>query len=162
VLQSLAILALKQGDLTSARAHIEESLDLTPNVERDARASHASLNLLGLLELFDGNIPTARDVYRELLVVAHRLGVQPFIAYAFLGLGFCAGALGDFSRAIRIHGAADQLFERIGERLEPDLEAYRQHEHRRLRRMVAEDFEALYLEGRGLATRDTIVLAMNE
>jgi len=163
VLQSLAIRALKDGSLEAARSHINESLDLGREMTKDGRAMHASIQLLGLVELLDGNIPAAHDAYAELLLVANRLGTRPFVAYALLGLGFCASATGDFHRSAILHGAADALFERLGEALDTSLLALRSRDHRQLRRTMGERaFDSDHRTGAQLAPGGAIALALED
>ena len=162
VLQSLAMVALKEGDFGGARANIEMSLHLRRVMHRDA-GFHASLNLLGIVELLDGDIPAAREAFGDLLMVARHLGARPFIGFAHLGLAFCATATGDFSRAVLLHGAADSLFESLGEALDVDLEAYRQHDHRLLRRSLGDtEFDSAYKSGRSLTPEEAVSLAISE
>ena len=160
VLQNLAIRELKDGNLVAARARTNESLDLSR--EMDDR-SYGALILLGLVELLDGNAPAAFRAYCELLTVARRGGFKSAIAYALLGIGFCATAADDPHRAAMLHGTADALFETLGEALDPDLQNFRNGDHRQLRLTMGDSaFEADYRAGRELAPQSAIEFAMQE
>jgi len=160
-LQNLAVLALRQGDRAAARTHINESLRLRRELHREGRAFHASLYHLGLTELLDDNASAAFDAFRELLTVARLMGTRPWVAYAFLGLGFCASSTGDYHRAASLHGAADALFESIGESLDPDLNALRNLDHLRLHRLLGDmEFDSIYADGRGLSPSEAIAFAL--
>jgi predicted ATPase/class 3 adenylate cyclase/DNA-binding winged helix-turn-helix (wHTH) protein len=163
-LQNLAVLAIRQGDLAAARMHINETLRLRREMHRNGRVLHASLYHLGLVELLDGNTSAAHDAFDELLMVSRQMGTQPWVAYAFLGLAFCASSTGDYDRAAALHGAADDLFDHLGESLDPDLQGLRDRDHQRLRtRHLGDDqFAIYYEEGRGLKPREAVSLAMQE
>ena len=161
VLQSLAIRELKEGNLIGARAYVNESLNLGQEMSSDGRAIHATLQLLGLVELLSGDTSAAYGAYRELLTEARRLGTQPFVAYAFLGIGFCASSTGDGRRAVMLHGAADALFERLGDALDRDLQRLRKRDHSHLRRTMGDAaFDTAYEAGRQLTSHGAIELAM--
>jgi hypothetical protein len=160
VLQSLAIRELKDGNLVAARARTNESLDLSREM---ADPSYGALILLGLVELLDGNAPAASRAYRELLAIARRGGFKTAVGYALLGMGFCATLADDPRRAAKLHGAADALFETLGEALDPDLLNFRNGDHRLLRRTMGDEaFEADYQVGRNLASQSVFDLAMQE
>jgi hypothetical protein len=158
VLQSLGMRELKDGNLAAARVWLHDSLDLGRDLPE--RPSYGTL-LLGLVELLDGHVSTAFGAFRELLMAARHQRNQPFTAYSFLGMGLCATAAGDPHRAARLHGAADALFERLGEGLDPDLLGLRNSDHRQLRRSMDDDvFEAEYQAGRNLGTEKAVELTV--
>ena len=161
VVQSLAIRELKDGNLELARDRINESFDLLGRELPEP--SYGTLTLLGLVELLDGNSTAAFRVYRQLLAASRHGGSKPYTGFAFLGLGFCATMTDNPQRAARLHGAADALFERLGEALDPDLLSFRDGDHRRLRRTMGNSaFEAEYQSGRNLPLQSAIELAMQE
>ncbi len=161
VLQSLAIRELKVGSPVAAKAYIDESLKIDEEMSVDGRAFHASLQLLGLVELLNGDSSAAFAAYSELLTMARRLGTRPFVAYAFLGMAFCATSIGDADRAALLHGAADALFESLGETLDLDLQRFQMGDHRHLRRTMGNNvFDSGYEAGRRLSSRDAIELAL--
>jgi hypothetical protein len=62
-----------------------------------------------------------------------------------------------------LHGAADALFERLGEALEPDLRELRISDHRQLRHTMGDStFETDYQAGRNLTSQSAIDLVMRE
>jgi tetratricopeptide (TPR) repeat protein len=162
--QNLAVLAIRQGDLVAARTHINEALRLRREMHRNGRVLHASLYHLGLVELLDRNVSAARDAFEELLIVSRQMGTRPWVAYSLLGLAFCASSTGDYERAAGLHGAADVLFEDLGEALDPDLQSLRDRDLGRLRTLHRGDdqFDIAYAEGRGLKPREAVALAAVE
>jgi predicted ATPase len=160
VLQSLAIRELKDGNLDEARARINESLYISRDLPGP---SWATLNLLGLIGLLAGDCSAAFRAYRELLMAAQREGAKSFTAFALLGMGFCASIADDPHRAARLHGAADALFETLGEALDPDLLNFRNGDHRKLDRSMGDGaFDAEYQSGRNLPLQAAVDLAMQE
>lgn len=70
---------------------------------------------LGLVEFFDGNRPAVRQFFTQSLLVSRRIGNSSGLAYAFLGL---AATSADLDGAAALLGAADALFDQLGETLE--------------------------------------------
>jgi non-specific serine/threonine protein kinase len=160
VLQGLAIRELKDGNLDAARARINESLDLSRELPEP---SYGELVLLGLVELLNGDAHAASRAYRQLLAVARRGGLKTATGYALLGMGFCATLADDPHRAARLHGAADALFETIGEALDPDLLNFRNGDRRQLRTIMGDRaFEADYRSGGNLTLQAAVDLVMEE
>ena len=80
-----------------------------------------------------------------------------------LGMGFCATVADDLHRAAELHGAADALFESLGEVLDSDLLNLRNADHRKLRRALGDiAFGAEYQSGRNIPLQSAIDLAMQE
>jgi hypothetical protein len=116
---------------------------------------------LGLIELLEDDVESARRTFMEVLTVAGRIGAGPSIAFGLLGLGFCAGMTNERNRAVTLHGAADKLFEFMGESLDPSLDGYRRREHRRLSTEIGDlAFDAAYHFGQGLTHDEAVDLAL--
>ena len=47
------------------------------------------------MELLEGDAAGARQTFVEVLNISSHKGSRPFVAFALLGLAFCAGTLGE-------------------------------------------------------------------
>ncbi|HXQ43958.1 MAG TPA: hypothetical protein VN816_04935 [Acidimicrobiales bacterium] len=157
-LQNLSVLELKRGHVRNARVHIDEALSVRGRMRGPVIDL---LNYSGLVALLEGDVTAAHDAFSELLIGARRSGTESLVAYALLGLGFCAHADGAERLAAIFHGAADARFEERGETLDSDLAQLRASDHRRIRRALDErDFALAYRTGRGLTSSEVVALAL--
>jgi len=161
-LQNLAVLELKQGDVASARTHIEDAIRLRDGLH----GMHGMIDLhlyQGLVELLAGNGSAARQAFLGLLSSARRAGALPLVAYAYLGLGICMEPVRNLQRAAMLHGFADALFEERGEVIDAGLRALCDMDRIRLREELGESaFEDAYLIGRKLSPDSAIALAFDD
>ena len=103
VYNNLANFEMTAGHLTTARSHLEASLEHA--FTDDLRAiTHENLGSVNLLE---GITAKASTHYREGLRLAVRSGYGREIPYGLIGLAMCATASQYFERAATLHGAAD-------------------------------------------------------
>ena len=159
LLINLSVHELTIGDRTAARIHLTEA-------HAEAQAHDHWLyqvftaQTLGLVEFLDGNQPAARQFFTQSLLVSRRIGHSSGIAYALLGLASISADLDD---AAALHGAADALFDQLGETLEPLEADLRKHDQARLRTTLGDArFDDVYARGRTLPRADTITLALNQ
>lgn len=127
VLQNLAALELKQGNLASARSYIDEALRVRKSIHGQGIVLE-SFVIAGLVALFEGDLAGAHDQFFELFTSARRLSARSLLPYALLGLGLCARAVGDDDRAASFHGAADRLFGTHGQLMDVDLARLRDYD----------------------------------
>ena len=159
-LQHLAILELKRADLISARSHIEECLEIRRAI-RVTGELQTTLYDRGLLELLENDAVSAERTFVEVLTAALRIGDRAFIPFALLGLAFCAGMTNEPGRATTLHGAADHLLKTFSESIDPSLDGFRIHEHRRLRTEMGDlAFDAAYSSGLSLTQDEAVDLAL--
>ncbi len=162
VLQNLAVMEVKRGDLRAARDHISECLELGETM-RGPGWLHGTLFNRGLLELQENDAVSAKRTFTEALTVAGRVGARPNVAFALLGLSFCAAMTHEQSKAATLHGAADHCFQTLGESLDSTLDGYRMHDQRRLRTEMGDlAFDAAYSSGLSLTQDEAVDLALTQ
>lgn len=157
VLNNLAVTELTAGDLGAARADLSEALTIE-RTTHDNSSMNAMFNL-GLVEYLDDAHAQARALFTEVLSTARRAGDEHHAAYAVLGLALTTTAGPE--RSGTIHGAADKLFEHLGENLELIEAELRDADQARLRKALgAEAFDAAYFAGRTLSRDEAVALAL--
>lgn len=114
----LGLVALKQGDVATARTWMEEGLLLYREMEyREGIAE--TLSLLGKVEAARGNLIFARTLYEESLTLARELEQRELMAIGLEGLARVIAAQGDLAQAARLWGLAEALREALGAPLPP-------------------------------------------
>ena len=114
----LGSVALKQGDVATARTRVEEGLVLYREMGYREGIAEA-LSLLGKVEAARGDLTFARTFYEESLTMARELGQRELIATALEGLARAIAAQGDPAQAARLWGMAEALREALGAPLHP-------------------------------------------
>jgi predicted ATPase/class 3 adenylate cyclase len=141
--------ALRAGDITAARAHLE----------RAARAMHetgadnqfVSVNLGWVLRQ-EGDPHGALAIFEAGLRVSRHSGERAGIAYTSLGLACVTADLADWSRAAELHGIAQALVERTGEPWQEPEARYRLDSLGKVRTSLGEEqFERAYASGTALS-----------
>ena len=97
-LNTAGVLALRQGDLSAARALYEESLAIHRKLG-DRRDIGRLLGNLGLVSLGQGNLAASRTLIEESLATMRELGDRVGIANALTSLGNVAYREEDYSTA---------------------------------------------------------------
>ena len=144
-LSNLGVIAFEQGDLDEAEAHFEETIALDRAHGNEWGSGVAADNLAAVaLERGDRR---ARELIRDTLAVAERVGDQELLAFGLEKAAVLAALDGDSGRAGRLAGAADALRESTGiERSGFDGEWLARH----LGRVGGDEFETARLAGREL------------
>ena len=93
-LNGAGVVAQMQGDYTSARAYLRESLHLARS-SGDRRRMAAALGNLAIVTERQGNFDEARRLLEETLTLAHEMKDEEFIAATLSNLGALALAQGD-------------------------------------------------------------------
>jgi DNA-binding CsgD family transcriptional regulator len=115
---------------------------------------------LGFVELLDGDPGNARRHFTDSLDAARTTGVKTYVHGVFLGLALAAGADGDPTVAVTLHGFADAYYERLGRGFEALEARLRDRDHAQLRARLGDAaFEAAYDRGRTLSRADAVALA---
>jgi tetratricopeptide (TPR) repeat protein len=114
----------------------------------------------GLVALFTGDTPTARDAFREEVRLSRDLVVQPFAEEGLMGLAAIATTDGDDARAARLLGASESL------RNDPVDEAQARLVARFFdparERLGADAWDAAEREGRALGFADAVAYGLEE
>jgi predicted ATPase/class 3 adenylate cyclase len=166
-LSAWSLMELKQGEFSVARSRIEQALGILDELQADGMGTLHDplldlLTILGLVEILDGNPSAANRAFTNSLTTARRMGIQALVAYAYVGIGFCATVTEDHDRAARLQGAADLIFERMGTLvIDPALQGLRELNSSHLRQtMGTGGFEREYEAGRTLAPHAAFTLAL--
>jgi predicted ATPase/class 3 adenylate cyclase len=107
-LMHLSLLDMAAGNLAAARAALTEALDFSEALRADGLTGYVTLNL-GVAELLDAEIDTARESFDRCLAEALRVGNRSSTAHAILGLALCRAEAGEDRLAARMHGCAQLL-----------------------------------------------------
>jgi hypothetical protein len=114
----------------------------------------------GLVALFTGDTPAARDAFREEVRLSRELVVQPFAEEGLMGLAAVATTEGDDARAARLLGASESL------RNDPVDEAQARLVARFFdparERLGADAWDAAERDGRALSFADAVAYALAE
>jgi predicted ATPase/class 3 adenylate cyclase/Tfp pilus assembly protein PilF len=163
VLWDLGMVNYQQGNYVVAKGLLEKSLAICRKLgERTGIA--AGQHLLGHVALEMHDQPTARRLFEDGLRIRHELGDRPGIAYSLEALAAAMAALGDFSRAGYLWGAAEQLREGIGSPLSRVDRTRYDCQVAAARAGCADgtDFDRAWLKGRVLTLNQAIGLALDD
>ena len=154
------MVALSQGDPSSARPHLEECLSICRELG-DRRTIAKATYFLG--DAFDGvrDHVTARTLYEESLSLSVELGDRWISAISLEGLARVAAATGQPEAAARLLGAADAVRDATG----ATRSAYFRPLHERnlaqaRARLGADAFEAAWAAGRTLTLEQAPALLL--
>jgi len=111
----LGRLARNTGDLASAKEYFAEALALYSAVSARVEMARC-LTSIGLIALRDNDLPSASESLTEVMELSLMTGQRPPIARGLAALATLMAAAGELTPAVRLAGAARQLFETIGVR----------------------------------------------
>jgi predicted ATPase/class 3 adenylate cyclase len=152
--------ALHTGDMPAARAYLEQAMQANKAIYDEH--SVVSINLGWVLRA-ENDPGAARAMFETALQMGRRSGQRYVMAYAGLGLACLAGDLGDRHRAVLLHGFAQALLDRVGDRWQEPEEGYRRASIGRIRAQLGDDrFELAYAEGMALGFDDAVGVALGE
>ena len=150
--------ALCAGDISAARAHLEQAAQLTQEI--GLKGHFVSVNL-GWVRRQEHNPDGARSRFEDGLQVSRRTGNRSGLAYASLGLACLAGDAGDWYRAGQLHGIAQVFLDRTGECWQEPETRYRHDSLNKVRSTLAEEqFERAYTQGKALSLDQALDLAL--
>ena len=151
-LGNLGTLAFEQGDLDDAEARFLEELELDRALGNEW-GSCAALESLVAVAIERGQYERARDLSREMLASAQRVGDRELIAFGLEKAAVLAAVESDAPRAGRLAGAADAVREAAGiERGEFDREWLDRH----LSQVAGDEFETCRGAGRALEPEEAL------
>lgn len=109
-LNGAGILARSQGDFSSARAYLEECLEIQNTLEDWAGAAKA-LNSLGVLAYSQGQYDQANQFHEKSLAYRKKIGDRWGMAVSINNLALVAQEIGLFKEAERLYGEGLAIFE---------------------------------------------------
>ncbi|HEX6477286.1 MAG TPA: tetratricopeptide repeat protein [Ktedonobacteraceae bacterium] len=163
----LAWVALRQGDIATARTRVEQSLGLYKEMEHREGVAEA-FSLLGRVEASSGDHTFARTLYEESLAMAQEIGDRELMASGLEGLASSVAAQGELVWAAHLWGTAEALREAIGAPLQPIEHADYDHAVITARKSLGEETFALaWARGRTMTveqalTRDVQALPFHQ
>jgi tetratricopeptide (TPR) repeat protein len=152
--------ALRVGDIPAARAHLEQAAQVQQAV---GLSSHHASGNLGWVLRQEGNPDGARSLFEAALQMSRRSGDPSGLAYASLGLACLAADRGDWHLAGKLHGAAQAVLDRTGERLQEPEARYQRDSLDQVRaRLGLEQFDQVYAHGTTLSLEQVFDEALAE
>ncbi len=159
-LGNLGYAEMAAGELGPARRHLAESLRIAREL-KDFEGEVVSTFNLGLAEYLGGATATAASLFAESLELARRWFIKANVGYGMLGLALTRSSPVAADRSARLHGAADNALEALGETPAALERQLRETDQETLRAaMGAGAFETEYTAGRALTAEEAIHLAL--
>jgi tetratricopeptide (TPR) repeat protein len=153
----LAWVALRQGDIATARARVKQSLSLYKEMEHREGMAEA-FSLLGRVEASSGDHTFARTLYQESLSMAQEIGDRELMASGMEGLASSVAAQGEPAWAAQLWGNAEELRKAIGAPLQPIERAGYDHAVIAARKSLGEESFALaWAKGRTMTVEQALI-----
>jgi predicted ATPase/serine/threonine protein kinase len=108
------VLALEQGDYTSADVLLRENLDIA-RLLGDKQSVAVSLNALAVIARDRGDIPVAHSLFEESLILWRDLGDQKAVARSLSNLANIVKLQGDNARARSLYAECLSIFRELGD-----------------------------------------------
>ncbi|MEO7672622.1 MAG: tetratricopeptide repeat protein [Pyrinomonadaceae bacterium] len=161
-LSFLGDLARTEGRCADARPQFEEAVELFRALEKGPPLADA-LNNLGAAVFGMGDAETARLHFSEALKIAEGLANRITISFSLDGFAAIAVDNDDCERAVRLSGAADNLRDLIGYKIEPAERRFRDTYIGKIKeRMTDEEFVRGRTAGRELKLNAAIAEAAEQ
>ncbi len=149
--------ALRLGDLSAARAHLEQAARIRQAIGQ--RDDTLLINLGWVLRL-DGDPDGARSRFAAALASGRRNGDHFSTAYAALGLACLAADAGEWSRTALLNGVAQAVLNRTGEAWQdPEADYLRDSLDQARAQLGHEQADEAYARGLALSFDDALDLA---
>jgi predicted ATPase/class 3 adenylate cyclase len=156
-LGNLGNLAFERGDLDDSEAHFLEELELD-RAHGNEWGACAALDSLAAVAIERGDYERGRQLNREMLALAQRVGDQELIAFGLEKAAVLAAA-GDAARAGRLAGTADAVREAAGiDRSDFDREWLNRH----LSQAAGDAFDASRSAGTAIDPGEALRVALEE
>jgi tetratricopeptide (TPR) repeat protein len=117
-----AVAARISGDPATARRLYEQSIDLNRSLGEEAMVA-AELHNLAYVELHDGNVERARELFLSARAAVIRLGSDTLAPYVVGDAAVLAAHDGDPTTAARLFGTTQEALRARGQVLDPDDQA---------------------------------------
>jgi predicted ATPase/class 3 adenylate cyclase/Tfp pilus assembly protein PilF len=156
---NLGVHALRAGDISAARAHLEQAAAIMTEIGE--KSHHVTVNLGWVLRQ-ENDIDGARAKFQAGLRISLRNGERVGVAYSSLGLACVAADEHDWYRAAEVHGAAQAFLDRTaGEPWQEPEARYRRESLDELRAQLgAEQLDRAYGAGNVLGFDDALELVL--
>ncbi|MGO9964309.1 MAG: hypothetical protein ACLPUG_12910 [Acidimicrobiales bacterium] len=152
--------ALIRGDLSVARAHLEEARRAEKEI--DVERPTVRNNFAWLLRA-EGDKDSARALFEQTLRECRRQGDTTRAAFAVLGLACLAGDRELCHDAAVLHGMADVRFERMAQPyLDPEARYRSESIERVANHLGKEEFGRIYAEGKGRGPDEALEVALGK
>jgi tetratricopeptide (TPR) repeat protein len=150
-----------RGHADIAKGYFEEGLNIFIRLKHKS-FENVLKSELGHIARTTGDYTQAKTIYRQTIMRFQNLGSRPAIANQLECFAFIAISEGEPQRAARLLGAAEALRERISSQM-TDFERveYDQSLARLNTLLHAEEFNALWAEGRSMTMEQSIALALS-
>jgi predicted ATPase/class 3 adenylate cyclase len=150
-----------RGHADIAKGYFEEGLNIFIRLKHKS-FENVLKSELGHIARTTGDYTQAKTIYRQTIMRFQNLGSRPAIANQLECFAFIAISEGEPQRAARLLGAAEALRERISSQM-TDFERveYDQSLARLNTLLHAEEFNALWAEGRSMPMEQSIALALS-
>jgi predicted ATPase len=159
ILNNIACLEIEAGHREDAQRHLDEAMAVARELG-DRELMTYILGNLGLVAHLESHDEGARSLFIESVEMARRNGYQSPLAYAVLGLAFVLVAQGDHERGAILHGTAETMFDRLGERTQGLESRLRDQDYQLLSSVVGpQAFEELLARGRRLKLDEVVAMA---
>jgi predicted ATPase/class 3 adenylate cyclase len=160
MLGNLGYCELSLGNISSARRHLAESLRIARELDDPYGVIYETFNL-GIAAYLGEDDDEAEALFTESLSTSRRSVVKASIAYALVGLGLTKSRSGKEHLAAVLHGAAEALFEVLGEAMEPLEAQLRDRDVAKLQAgLGAGTFAGATKEGREMALDELMAIAL--
>jgi len=163
IVQSLNVLgdlARIKGDNAKARELSGEALEISRKLGSKELVS-ASLNNMGAIVFAENDYDASCAYFTESMLMARELGYKIQLSYSLDGFAALAEKQGELQRATRLAGAAENLRDSIGSKIEPAEQYLRDTYLEKIRAaMDASLFSESYEEGRRMTLDRAITLAL--
>jgi predicted ATPase len=158
-LNSLAVMAMSDRDLTGARGYLEEEANIDRQLGALLDIVVDELNL-GLLTVALRDHDAASRHLTEALRAARQTGEREYLAYILLACALLASGRGQHLRAASLHAAADVAMQRLDVTFEPLEASMRRHDHQHLRATLGDSaFDLAYEQGHNLTLAAALTMA---
>jgi predicted ATPase/class 3 adenylate cyclase len=151
------VCALLAGDIPAARAYLEQAAEAIRAIGDEESVAPTNM---GWVMRQDHDPDGALSSFQAALRISRRTGHRFFIANSTLGLACLASDDGDWHRAATLHGVAQALLERAGQRWQ-ELEArYRRDSLDQVRAQLGqEQLDRAYAKSMALSSDEALDLA---
>jgi hypothetical protein len=158
-LNTLAVMALSDRNLVTARGYLEESAEIDRRIGHITDIATGEMNL-GLLTIALGDHEAADGHLAEAARLTRQTGERVGPVYILLGYALLTSDRGQPLKAATLHAAADAAIKRLELTFEPLEAGMRAQDHQHLRSSLGDRaFEAAYQEGQGLSLSAALTMA---